>query len=162
MRASLVLLLGLAVAAVLLTNCSRSRYEDVAASTDWQLVWSDEFDGAAGSTPGADKWTYATGGDGWGNEELQHYTDGPENASLDGQGNLIVTARVDDPATQQCWYGPCRYTSARLTTQNRLSQQYGYFDARTGCRADRASGLPSGCSATTSTRPAGRPQARST
>jgi beta-glucanase (GH16 family) len=69
------------------------------------------------------------GGDGWGNEELEYYTDSPRNAALDGNGNLVITAR-EDSSGGDCWYGPCRYTSARLITKGRFDQAYGRFEAR--------------------------------
>ena len=74
-------------------------------------MWSDEFDGPAGAPadPG-DAGSREVGGHGWGNDELQYYTDG-ENASLDGRGNLAITVRRADPRLSQ--HGRCAYTSAR-------------------------------------------------
>ncbi|HEX4893211.1 MAG TPA: glycoside hydrolase family 16 protein, partial [Hyphomicrobiaceae bacterium] len=43
------------------------------ADQGWKLVWSDEFDGQG--APDAAKWSYDVGGHGWGNRELQFYTD---------------------------------------------------------------------------------------
>lgn len=57
-------------------------------------TWSDEFDGGAGSAPDATKWTRETGGSGNGNNELQYYTDSTDNAALDGNGHLVITARA--------------------------------------------------------------------
>ena len=56
----------------------------------WTLTWSDEFDGAADASPDATKWAYdiGTGSGGWGNNELEYYTDRPSNVSTDGQGHL--------------------------------------------------------------------------
>ena len=51
------------------------------------------FDGPAQSAPDPRYWNYAVGGGGWGNDELQSYTSGVRNASLDGQGHLLITAR---------------------------------------------------------------------
>src|SRR5690349_8419021 len=45
----------------------------------WTLVWSDEFDGAAGSPFDATKWGAELGGNGWGNQEREYYTTRPEN-----------------------------------------------------------------------------------
>lgn len=89
---------------------------------DWTLVWSDEFNGAAGEQPDASKWTYdiGTGQDGWGNLELQSYTSNPENVSMDGEGNLVITALQDGS----------RFTSGRIKTQGLFSQKYGRFEAR--------------------------------
>ena len=54
----------------------------------WELVWSDEFDGAAGTPPDSSTWTHdiGTGTDGWGNLELQSYTSSPSNVAHDGDG----------------------------------------------------------------------------
>ncbi|MGB5934724.1 MAG: cell wall-binding repeat-containing protein [Ornithinimicrobium sp.] len=99
----------------------------------WELTWSDEFDGAQGGLPDPENWSFETGGWGWGNQELQYYTDGPDAASLDGQGNLrITTSEVADPeaAGLPCWYGDCEYTSARLVTEGKQEFQYGRMEAR--------------------------------
>ena len=62
---------------------------------DWELVWSDEFDGSAGSSVDNTKWVFDIGrgpnNDGWGNQELQTYTSSTENVKLDGNGNLMIT-----------------------------------------------------------------------
>lgn len=89
------------------------------------LVWSDDFNGTAGSLPDAGKWVFdiGTGTNGWGNNELQTYTNRPENASLDGKGNLVITARKES-------FGSSAYTSARIKTKGILEQKYGRFEAR--------------------------------
>lgn len=94
------------------------------------LVWSDEFDGAAGQLPDANKWGRDTGGGGFGNNEHQYYTNSATNAALDGNGNLVITARRENPNNYQCWYGQCQYTSARLLTNGKFSQLYGTLEAR--------------------------------
>lgn len=88
---------------------------------DWQLVWEDTFDGPAGQSPDATKWNFdlGTGTEGWGNNELQVYTDNPENVSLDGEGNLAITARRTGS-----------FTSARIKTQGLFEQTFGRFEAR--------------------------------
>ncbi|MBM3153622.1 MAG: glycoside hydrolase family 16 protein [Chloroflexi bacterium] len=99
----------------------------------WALVWSDEFDGPAGAAPDPAKWNYDLGGHGWGNQEWEYYTDSPENAALDGTGNLVITARaMDNPDASDldCWYGPCKFTSARLLTQDKFDFTYGRVEAR--------------------------------
>ncbi len=58
--------------------------------------WSDEFTGPAGAGVDPAKWGYDVGGGGWGNQELEYYTDHRDNASLDGAGHLVITARDDD------------------------------------------------------------------
>lgn len=102
-------------------GCDRDDFQKL-DERNWQLVWSDEFEGEAGTLPDPSKWTFdlGTGEDGWGNQELQTYTDDPENVSLDGEGNLVITARRDGN----------RFTSARIKTQGLFAQQYGRFEAR--------------------------------
>jgi beta-glucanase (GH16 family) len=106
----------------------------------WTLAWSDEFDGAAGAPVDGSKWVADTGGQGWGNQEREYYTPGAANASLDGAGGLVITARAEPAGSPYpCWYGACRYTSARLKTSDRLQATYGRFEAR--IRMTRGQGL---------------------
>ncbi|MFL5605432.1 MAG: family 16 glycosylhydrolase [Gemmatimonadaceae bacterium] len=106
----------------------------------WTLTWSDEFDGGAGAAVDGTKWVADTGGQGWGNQEWQYYTTGTENASLDGTGHLVITARAAEPKTSyHCWYGTCRHTSARLTTRGRLEPTYGRVESR--IRIPRGQGI---------------------
>ena len=101
----------------------------------WTQVWSDEFDGPAGTPVDDTRWTFdigdgcAAGICGWGNNEKEFYTNSVENASLDGQGNLAIVAR---PAVLDvsCYYGPCRYSSARITTRGKLAAGPGRVEAR--------------------------------
>jgi beta-glucanase (GH16 family) len=98
----------------------------------WVLTWSDEFDGADGSAVDPTKWVHDVGGTGWGNQELEYYTDGTQNAVVTG-GNLVITATTAGASSYKCSYpssGACQYTSARLLTQNRFTQQYGRIEAR--------------------------------
>jgi beta-glucanase (GH16 family) len=93
----------------------------------WRLVWSDEFSGADGSSPDSSKWTYDLGGKGWGNQELESYTNRKENARIE-KGNLVITALKEsytgaDGLTRD-------YTSARLKTLGLFAQTYGRFEAR--------------------------------
>lgn len=95
---------------------------------EYVLVWSDEFDGAAGESPDPAKWTFDLGDGcpnlcGWGNNELQTYTDRPENVSMDGEGHLVITARRETLNDRD-------YTSARIRTEGLFTQQYGRFEAR--------------------------------
>ena len=106
----------------------------------WTLVWSDEFDGPAGSSFDPAKWVAEVGGSGWGNQEREYYTTRPENIALDGNGHLVFTARAEPaPTNLSCWYGSCRYTSARIKTKGLFSQTYGRFEAR--IRIPRGQGL---------------------
>ena len=104
--------------------------DDVPAG--WVLTWSDEFDGADGSAADPTKWAYDVGGTGWGNQELEYYTDGTQNAVVQG-GSLVITATTAGASALSCSYpssGACEYTSARLKTEGLFSQQYGRFEAR--------------------------------
>jgi beta-glucanase (GH16 family) len=98
-------------------------------TTTWALAWSDEFDGPAGTPPDRATWLYDIGGGGWGNDERQFYTDDVANAALDGEGNLLLTVRRSD-GSFACHYGPCEYTSARLSTKGRHEFKYGRIEAR--------------------------------
>ncbi|MEU1791891.1 glycoside hydrolase family 16 protein [Streptomyces sparsogenes] len=92
-------------------------------------TFTDNFDGPAGGAVDGSKWGYETG-DNVNNHERQYYTDGTKNAALDGQGNLVITARKENPANYSCWYGPCQYTSARLSTARTFTTAYGRVEAR--------------------------------
>lgn len=85
----------------------------------WELVWQDEF---AGESLDRSKWGFDLGGGGWGNNELQFYTDRPENVRVTG-GQLIIEARAEE------WRG-WDYTSARLKTQALHAWTYGRIEAR--------------------------------
>jgi len=91
-------------------------------------VWSDEFDGPNGSAVDSSKWSFDVGGNGWGNNELECYTNLTQNAQVQG-GNLVITA-MHQPS-YSCSGGTMRdYTSARLKTQGLFSQASGRFEAR--------------------------------
>lgn len=96
----------------------------------WLLAWHDEFDGPAGSPPNPTRWGHDIGGHGWGNNEWQYYTDSTANAALDGAGALVITATTAPTGTLQCWYGPCKHTSARLLTKGKFEFTYGRVEAR--------------------------------
>ncbi len=97
---------------------------------EWDLLWSDEFDAEAGSPINAENWTCEVGGQGWGNNELEYYTDRVENAAHDGEGNLVISAREETLAGSSCHYGECQYTSARCITQDKVEFTYGRVEAR--------------------------------
>ncbi|MFF0791780.1 lectin [Streptomyces spiralis] len=99
----------------------------IAAAT--VTTFSDTFDGPAGAAVDPAKWQTETG-DNVDNHERQYYTSGNKNAALDGQGHLVITARRENPANYQCWYGTCQYTSARLNTSGKFAAQYGHVEAR--------------------------------
>lgn len=122
--ARLLLIPGLILlSSVLATSQTNSQ----APPPGWKLVWSDEFNGPDGSPVDPSKWVSETGGNGWGNDELEYYTARPQNAVQQG-GNLVIKA-VGEKYTGSD--GVTRdYTSARLKSQGKFSQKYGRFEAR--------------------------------
>lgn len=101
----------------------------------WTQVWSDEFAGPSGARVDTAKWRYdtadgcASNNCGWGNNEKEYYSSAPENIRLDGQGHLMIIARVA-PAGLTCYYGPCRYTSAKITSRGKVEVAPGRVEAR--------------------------------
>lgn len=91
-------------------------------SKDYQLVWFDDFlyDGI----PDTSRWVFETGNgqDGWGNQELEYYTDRRENAYC-RDGNLVITAKKEP-------YQDFDYTSARMKTSGRFAFCYGLIEFR--------------------------------
>ena len=85
-------------------------------------MWSDEFQQPDGSAPDSAKWGYDIGGGGWGNNEIQYYTNHSENARIEG-GKLVIEARAEN-------FGGRKHTSARLLTKNRASWTFGRIEAR--------------------------------
>jgi beta-glucanase (GH16 family) len=96
-------------------------------SQHWKLTWSDEFNGPDDTPPDPTKWQVVTGGNGFGNKELEQYTSRPENVHQE-HGNLVITARLE-PFTGLDGI-PREYTSARLQTKGKFEQKYGRFEAR--------------------------------
>lgn len=91
-----------------------------AQSSRWNVIWSDEFNAPAKSAPDPAKWTYDLGGGGWGNRELEVYTNGIDNVFQDGQGHLVIQALKTDAG----------FTSGRIKTQGKFDFQYGRIEAR--------------------------------
>jgi beta-glucanase (GH16 family) len=94
------------------------------------LAFADEFDGPAGSRADPAHWANDVGGNGWGNNELEYYTNSTRNAALDGAGHLVITALAES-------MGGRSYTSARLKTEGLFEQAYGRFEARIQLPAGR-------------------------
>jgi len=86
------------------------------------LLWADEFAQSDGTKPNSAKWGYDIGGSGWGNNELQYYTDRTENARIES-GQLVIEARAEN-------FGGKNFTSARLLTKDKVSWTYGRIEAR--------------------------------
>ncbi|MEJ5238043.1 MAG: family 16 glycosylhydrolase [Limisphaera sp.] len=109
---------------------------DAQVRPGWTLVWADEFDGPNGSRPNPEWWVYDRGGGGWGNNELQTYTDRTNNCRIEN-GCLVIEAHREtftgsDGITRA-------YTSARIKTQGRLEWRFGRIEAR--IRVPRGQGL---------------------
>lgn len=83
------------------------------------LDWSDEFDETALDTT---KWTYDTGGGGWGNSELENYTNRTDNVRVEN-GMLVIEARQES-------YQGNNYTSGRIKTEGLQERTYGRYEAR--------------------------------
>lgn len=101
-------------------SCETNENQTVTNFT--KLVMEDEFntDGA----PNSAIWNYeiGTGENGWGNNELQYYTDRPDNVVVE-DGMLKITAQRES-------FMGAAYTSARITTKGKVEQKYGRFEAR--------------------------------
>lgn len=87
----------------------------------WELVWHDEFNGSG--LPDSSKWSYDEGGHGWGNNEQQYYlANSLENTYLkDGQLHIVAVKKE---------YENRNYTSAKLTTYNKIHQKYGKVEVK--------------------------------
>jgi beta-glucanase (GH16 family) len=85
----------------------------------YELAWSDEFNGTAIDPT---NWGYDIGGSGWGNNELQYYTNRTDNARVEN-GNLVIEAKQEA-------FGGKNYTSARLLTKGKREFTFGRIDIR--------------------------------
>ncbi len=103
-----------------ISGCSTDETQTVATFTNLVLDENFDTDGA----PNSQVWGFdiGTGENGWGNQELQYYTDRPDNVTIQN-GILLITARQESFENSQ-------YTSARLLTKDKFEQQYGRFEAR--------------------------------
>ncbi len=102
-------------------NSVEASYEISVAEPErnYQLVWEEEFDG-----PDIDltKWNFEIGGAGWGNQEAQYYTDRDDNARIEN-GCLVIEVKKEN-------YQGNSYTSARLSTKDKVFFTYGKVEAR--------------------------------
>jgi beta-glucanase (GH16 family) len=107
------------IAVVVLSSCVEKPAEPIASTVPegYSLVWADEFD--SDGAPNPDKWDYSVGGNGWGNGELQVYTNTRENSFVK-DGALNITALNNKGS----------WTSARLKTLYKADWTYGYIEAR--------------------------------
>lgn len=90
-------------------------------SKKWKLVWADEFNYSG--LPDPKKWNYDVGGHGWGNNELQYYTEKRKENSRVENGKLIIEARKEE-------YQDKKYSSARLVTRGKGDWKYGKLEVR--------------------------------
>ena len=104
----------------LISGCDSDDTQTVTNFTNLVLEEEFETDGA----PNSAVWDFdiGTGENGWGNQELQYYTDRSENVKVEN-GVLLITAREES-------FEGSSYTSARLLTKDLFEQQYGRFEAR--------------------------------
>ena len=114
---------ALSMLLLVITGCSTDEKQTVTTMNN--LVMQDEFD--VDGAPNSTYWSYniGTGSNGWGNNELQYYTDRPENVVVE-DGMLKITAR------RELFMGS-NYTSARILTKGKIEQKYGRIEARIKC-----------------------------
>lgn len=120
---SFLIFFELAVVAAI-TGCAQPSEKPKNTAPQYEFAptpsWQDEF-----NTPGkpdAAKWSYDLGDHGWGNNELENYTDKIENANVEN-GNLVITA-IKEPSGKQ------QYSSARLVSKGKADFTYGKFEIR--------------------------------
>ena len=112
--------LALIIIGLSITMSSCNEDENQVVTTKFNLVMEDNFD--VDGAPNPNIWAFDIGGNGWGNNELQFYTDRTDNVVVQN-GYLIITAKQEN-------YQGASYASARLKTQNLFNQKYGRFEAR--------------------------------
>ena len=104
----------------LVLGCATEETQTVVNFTE--ITMQDEFDTNGAPNPAIWGYDIGTGENGWGNSELQYYTDRPENITVNN-GYLIITANQED-------FNGSGYTSARILTKGKFEQKYGRFEAR--------------------------------
>lgn len=109
------------VIVILISCCSVLLASAQDSAKNLKLVWYDEFNYKG--LPDSSKWSYDTGGQGWGNNELQNYTAKRKENARVKKGKLIIEARKED-------YEGSKYTSARLVTKGKGDWQYGKIEVR--------------------------------
>lgn len=85
----------------------------------WTKIWADEFDGP---NINSNYWTHELGNHGWGNQELQNYTDSPDNSFI-SDGKLIIEAKEENS-------NGSNYSSARMITADKFEFAFGRVDVR--------------------------------
>ncbi len=113
---------------IILASCNNKNETRSSSSGSEKLVWSEEFNYTG--LPDATKWNYDTGGHGWGNNELQFYTEKrKENARVEN-GSLVIEARKEN------WQGN-EYTSTRLVSKGKGDWKYGRIEVSAKIPAGR-------------------------
>lgn len=127
-----ILLLGIIFSGIVFLSCSDKKdspqpYIGTATppvDKGWRfetiIAWAEEFNYSG--KPDTTKWGYDLGGNGWGNNELEYYTNAASNASV-SNGNLNITARKES-------FNGMNYTSARIVTKNKFDFLYGRIEAK--------------------------------
>jgi len=95
-----------------------SGYTAPSSYPGYSLTWSDEFNG---TVLDKNSWNYETGAGGWGNNELENYTNSTNNSFITSGGYLVIEARQEAPDS---------YTSARLQTMGKREFTHGRMDIR--------------------------------
>lgn len=98
------------------------------------LLWADEFSATGAVAPSADSWNLVSGDGcpdlcGWGNGELEYYKESANRT--DGKGHLVISTKQLSPTTwYSCYPDTCQWSSGKITTQGKVSYQYGLIEAR--------------------------------
>jgi len=95
-------------------------------SGSWRLVWSDEFNQNAGTSPNGSYWQYDTGNGGWGNNEIQNYTTSTTNVAVDNVDGAVDGKALRITAKRENG----QITSARIKSLDRQYVKYGKIEAR--------------------------------
>lgn len=111
---------SLIISLLALYSCSNDESQTV--TTMKTLVWSDEFTEVGSPNPTLWNFDIGTGQNGWGNNELQYYTNRPENIEVKN-GMLHITAKRE-------FYLGSNFTSAKITTKGLFEQKYGRYEAK--------------------------------
>ena len=110
----------LIVSLFIISSCATDETQTVTKYTE--LVMADEFDTEGAPDPAIWSYDIGTGDNGWGNNEMQYYTDRTENITVQN-GVLIISAKEES-------FEDSNYTSARILTKGKFEQKYGRFEAR--------------------------------
>ncbi len=129
MLKSRVVLLIMAMALLFGIISAPSLLQAAPTDSNWVQVWADECNGSAGSAVDSSKWNLVNSGGGFGNNELQFYTNRTANSYYDGNGNLVIKTIRES-------YNGYNYTSAKLYSQNKGDWTY--------CRVSIRARLPQG------------------